>query len=386
MDGPTRPSSRWAGLVTLVVGVSGVLVGYLLGVSGEVSTDSLTPGPSTVTGAPLSEPTSSTAPTLPVPGGTLITTTAPARLFDLVPPMQGRRLVAVGPRDALIWRAGGRTPASIPLPVNSWSAWHDTGRHLAYLKYETAAEASQGNELFLAFEAGTPQPIAIGAISFAWHPTKDRIAWLGPALPSQNLFAYAGTVDYFGVSDITLVDLGFTVDDPFTVRLVGFSDAGWAVQHGESVITVSADGLDIARRDGIAARTMSPDGLLLIGDLSDGPLAWTDFGLESESLASVDAGYIGFEWAPAAGTFVAHRRGAGGGTGLFMMGIKDEPLAVPLPVQGLDPAITPNGELVVVVAHRDEFGTTIVLYEMETSRQWVVELPGTYRSADVGEG
>jgi len=381
-----RPSSRWAGLITLVVGIAGVLLGYILGVSGSASSDPTTSFRTEVTGAPLSEVTASTAAELPVPGEVPSTTVAPARLFDRVPPLQGRRLVASGPRDAVIWRAGAREPTTIPLPVNSWAAWHDTGRHLGYLQYQTASEASSGNVLFIAYEAGVPQPVAIGAISFAWHPTKDRLAWLGPAPPSPNLHAFAGNLDYFGVSDTTIVDLGFAAGDPFAIQLAGFTDAGWVIQDGERIITVSADGTEILERDGLRVATVSPDGRLLIGDPAGTGMVWTDSRFENQVTATVDPGYLGYEWAPLAGSFVAHRSGAGGGSGLFDLAARDEPRLVPLSVSGTDPAITPGGELIVVIADRDEDHTSVVVYELETGRQWVLELAGTYQRVDIGEG
>jgi hypothetical protein len=59
---------------------------------------------------------------------------------------------------------------------------------------------------------------------------------------------------------------------------------------------------------------------------------------------------------------------------------------VPLSVSGTDPAITPGGELIVVIADRDEDHTSVVVYELETGRQWVLELAGTYQRVDIGEG
>lgn len=395
-----RPSN--AGLVTVVVGIAGLLLGYLLGAVGTgdpANPQDIAAAPNRTIGS-LTDPGASTVAPPPATTTSSTTTTSTTRppagpepvLYERIPPMGGRRLVAIGERQALFWRAGSREPTLIDMPVNSWARWHDGGRHLAYLKYESSEGAAVGNELWMAFDGRVPQPVWIGVASFAWHPTEIRLAWIGRHLPETTWHVFAGRATDYGVEDVVVHDTGMEADSTSWISLVAFGDNGWVIQRedsaGSTVLSIASDGTVAGERADTWAQAVSPTGAVLAGDQVDHRQIWLD-----SSLAEIapphpqepDTYYYPQHWAPESGDMLVYVEDNTGSTAFSLVDQAGNARPAPLPAGSSSPATTPDGSLLVGVTGQSSRSTNVVIYEVATGEWWTLTLEGMWWQIDIGQ-
>lgn len=400
----TRPAN--AGMVTLMVGVAGLLLGYVLGAAGtggaggdpELADSGRTVGgpvDDDGTGATTTTTTTSTAATTT---STTSTTRPPAGpdpvLYELVPPLAGRRIVGTGEGGAFVWTSGDRQPRIIDLPTNSWSMWHESGRLLAYVKSERSTDGFSGNQLWLSHDGRPAQPIWIGVTSFAWHPTERRIGWIGTQIPDTTWHAYSATVNAYGLEDVAVVDLGIEIDhESAWTHLTAFGDYGWVIQHdrweGETTInalmTVGPDGTIVGEREGFSPFTVSPDGQILAHEITGtrATVRWLDFTLTdtTDHEFGANSDFYGADWAPDIGRVLLS---GVGGPSLYPIDGSEAPQHVPIPVTGYSAATSSDGELILSVTGESSRATDFVIYEMATGEWWSLRVPGLWWQLDIG--
>jgi hypothetical protein len=394
------------------VGIAGVFLGYVLGASGDSSGDGAASVPSDLVVGSLTEPD----PEERAPGAGLVddpiqsgiagavstttttsTTLAPSTpdpiLRDRIPALRGRQLVGIGPGGAFQWRDGSRTPQIIDLPNNSDARWNPTGNHLAFVKYEPSNSAL-ANELWLSYLARDPQPLWIGVTSFAWHPTEERVAWIGVAPTSTTWHLMWADVTAYGLDGIDARDLGIEADLAGDwMYLAGYGDYGWVMSHtrlreGEyesQIVTITADGIE-ATSDGLGERfvhSVSPDGRILVIDVRNGSAEWRDMSLTLLEPADLGSGSIQIDWAPESGqTLTFDDRGPT----VRIAGPEPEDLTeMTLPPGAYSPALSADGQVAVALAHIRALETTVYVREPPADDEWMsVDVRGDWWFVDVG--
>lgn len=198
---PGEPHDRPVWVVALAVGISGVLLGYLLGTAG-VPGDTDAIADTTSTTSTTTVPTTTTASPASAAGRRPIGTDG-LPLAELIPGLQGRLIVEIGTwrdSDLLVWSDRLSVPrlatsrglfAYVPDASGSWIA----------ARGDSAGDLGGFAGALYAGRTYPLRPMALGVHTFAWHQTHPgRLAWIQRAASSESLELWVAEIDDLGRS------------------------------------------------------------------------------------------------------------------------------------------------------------------------------------------